>query len=259
MAVAMVMVSVLAAVYIVLGAGMPMSSTDMSTMADMSETERGSSIGSVMLPATWSAGYAALIFLMWWIMMIAIMTPSAAPTVLLFAALTGKTDSGGSAPILSTVFLLGYLTVWAVFSLLATGLQWVLELRGLVSPDMMVITSALLGGSLLVGAGFYQLSPLKQVCLEHCRSPMRFLVERRRSGASGVFRMGVEHGAFCLGCCWFLMALLFVGGIMNLYWIIGLALFVAVEKLAPMGGLLSRTSGLVLVSAGVWFIWQGIV
>ena len=190
--------------------------------------------------------------------MVAMMLPSAAPTILLYSTLQQKIADAASAAPLGTVFLSGYLVVWAVFSLTATGLQWSLELRGLVSPARMALTSGLIGGCVLLAAALYQLSPLKRVCLEHCRSPMRFLVERRRPGFAGAFQMGLEHGAFCVGCCWFLMALLFVGGIMNLYWIAGLAILVALEKLAPIGGQIAKASSIVLGIAGLWMLWQAV-
>jgi predicted metal-binding membrane protein len=244
-----------AAAYTVLGIGMPMSAIQMTTKADMGTA--GIGMPSVLMPAAWSADYALLVFLMWWVMMVAMMLPSAAPTVLLYTALTRRTTAPHAPASLAATFMVGYLAVWAGFSLAATGLQWLLELRGLVSPATMTVTSSLLGGSVLLAAAAYQLSPLKRVCLEHCRSPMRFLVERRRSGQAGAFMMGIEHGAFCLGCCWALMALLFVGGIMNLYWIAGLALFVAAEKLLPRGERLAQALAAILALAGLWMLARG--
>ena len=189
-------------------------------------------------------------------MMIAMMVPSAAPTVLLYAALTRKSAPANGAPRLPFVFLSGYLAVWAGFSLLATAAQWLLELHGYVSPMMMVLVSNTLAGVVLLVAGLYQFTPLKDACLNHCRSPLAFLIGSHRPGAGGAFRMGLEHGAFCLGCCWFLIALLFVGGIMNLYWIAGLAIYVAVEKLAPSGRTFSRIAGAAMAAAGLWLLAQ---
>ncbi len=244
-------------IYTVLGLGMPMSAiemTSMTTRAGPAGMASGSPMDMMMAPADWSARYAVLVFLMWWVMMVAMMLPSAAPTILLYTALARRTTAAGSPASLAASFVGGYLVVWAVFSVVATSLQWTLELRGLVSPAMMVLTSSLVGGSVLLAAAIYQLSPIKRVCLEHCRNPMQFLVERRRPGIAGTFAMGLEHGAFCLGCCWFLMALLFVGGIMNLYWIAGLAVFVAIEKLAPMGGRVAQVAAVALAIAGIWMI-----
>lgn len=202
----------------------------------------------------WSAGYAVLVFLMWWVMMIAMMLPGVAPTVLLHSALHRQAGGHEAFPATSSAFLLGYLAAWAGFSLLAAAAQWVAESAGLVSSTMMTLTGTLTGGILLIAAGAFQFTPLKSACLDHCRSPFRFLVERRRPGTWGAFHMGLEHGIYCLGCCWFLMALLFVGGIMNLYWIVGLAAFVALEKLAPCGQALSRMAGAALVLWGAWTV-----
>lgn len=261
---AIVGIVAIAALYTVLGIGMPMSAIEMTAMAgagpgEGSMTMDGGGMAMMAMPAAWSFGYAVLVFLMWWVMMVAMMLPSAAPTVLLYSVLVRRTAEAAAAAPLAMAFMAGYLAVWAGFSLAATGLQWMLELHGLVSPAMMTLTSSVIGGCVLLAASAYQLSALKRVCLEHCRSPMQFLVERRRPGLSGAFRMGVEHGAFCLGCCWFLMALLFVGGIMNLYWIAGLAVLVALEKLAPVGGRLATLSAVALAVAGIWMISQALV
>ena len=155
-------------------------------------------------------------------MMAAMMLPSAAPILLLFARINRKEKSAGRPFIPTGIFAAGYLVAWGGFSALATGLQWALERLGLLSP-MMATTSYWLGGAILLAAGVWQLTPIKGICLRHCRSPMGFLVQSWRPGRGGAFRMGLEHGSFCLGCCWFLMGLLFFGGIMNLFWIIGLA------------------------------------
>jgi predicted metal-binding membrane protein len=144
----------------------------------------------------------------------------------------------------------GYLAVWGAFSLAAALAQWSLELAGLISPRTMTAGPAI-AGVILLAAGLYQLSPLKQACLRRCRSPVAFLAAHWRPGAAGAFRLGLAHGAYCVGCCWFLMALLFVGGVMNPFWIGALALYVLAEKLAPRGHLLSRASGLLLAGAGV--------
>ena len=137
----------------------------------------------------------------------------------------------------------------------ATASQWLLEQAGLLHTMLMWSTSAVLSGIFLVAAGLYQLTPLKDVCLKHCRSPLHFLMHGFRTGASGAFRMGVEHGLYCVGCCWVLMVLLFVGGTMNLVWIAGLAIFVLIEKIAPQGIWFGRISGGVLVAAGAYLLF----
>jgi len=214
----------------------------------------------LMSPVTWTPGYALLMLSMWWLMMIAMMLPSAAPMVLLHAAVTRRglalaDDTGRNAPsrrLLSatTAFIGGYLIMWGTFSLVAVVAQWALE-RG-AGFSAMMSPSNFLGSRLLLAAGLWQLTPLKTVCLGHCRSPISFLSAHWRPGVGGAFRMGTEHGVFCLGCCWFLMALLFYGGVMNLLWIIGLALFVLVEKMLPSGMAFGRVTGLLLIAWGVW-------
>ena len=211
-------------------------------------------------PVTRTPGYALLMFSMWWLMMIAMMLPSAAPMVLLHAAVTRKglaraDNAGGSSPShrlhsATTAFIAGYLMMWGAFSLVAVVAQWALGYGELLS-GMMMSTSKLLSSGLLLAAGVWQITPLKTVCLRHCRSPISFLSTHWRPGVGGAFRMGLDHGVFCLGCCWFLMALLFYGGIMNLIWIIGLALFVLAEKVMPAGVALGRVTGLLLIAWGV--------
>ncbi len=193
---------------------------------------------------------------MWAVMMVGMMLPSATPTILLFAALGRRHKAGGRRLAPVWTFAAGYISVWTAYSLGATALQWGLERAALLSP-MMASTSAVLGGLILIAAGLYQLSPAKRRCLEHCRSPVEFLSRRWRNGAAGAFAMGLEHGAFCLGCCWVLMALLFVGGVMNLLWVAAIAVFVLAEKAAPFGRGLSRVSALLLVLAGVGVIVAG--
>ena len=255
-------VVLLAVLYTVFGVGMNMSALEMTTGSMGEATAMGGKtmqqggMAAMAMPAAWTPGYAVLVFFMWWIMMIAMMVPSAAPTVLLYSALTRKSAQANGAPRLTFVFLSGYLVVWAGFSLLATAAQWLLELNGYVSPMMMVLVSNTLAGIVLLVAGLYQFTPLKDACLNHCRSPLAFLIGSHRPGAGGAFRMGLEHGAFCLGCCWFLMALLFVGGIMNLYWIAGLAIYVAVEKLAPSGRTVGRVAGVAMAAGGLWLLGQ---
>jgi predicted metal-binding membrane protein len=198
----------------------------------------------------WSATDFLLTFLMWAIMMVGMMVPGAAPMILLYARVC-RTQREKGRPFAPTgAFLAGYLAVWSAFSLVATLLQWALEQAALLSP-MVVSTSPILGGGLLIAAGVYQLSPLKHVCLRHCRGPLDFIMRHWRKGTGGALIMGIEHGAYCVGCCWFLMGLLFVGGVMNLLWVAGIAILVLLEKVAPLGELTARAGGVALAGAGL--------
>jgi len=232
----------LAWVYLAAGAAMD---TDMADMA-------------MDMPMPWSPFYAALVFVMWWVMMIAMMVPSAAPTILLFAAIRRKQGPADHPSVQAWIFCGGYLLMWAGFSLLAVLAQWALERAGLLSMAM-ASTSAVLGGVVLLAAGLYQLTPLKNACLRYCQSPVLFLSRYWQPGAGGALRMGLRHGGYCLGCCWFLMALLFVGGVMNLGWIAGIALYVAAEKLLPIGRALSRPAGVALCAAGAFLLARALV
>ena len=227
--------------WLVTGAGMEMSAVEMTAMAGMD--------GWLMRPAVWTLAYAALIFAMWWVMMVAMMLPSAAPMLLLFARVNRKDKEAGAPLVPIALFAAGYLLVWGGFCAVATALQWGLESARLLSP-MLVTTNKWLGAGILIAAGLSQFTPLKAICLRHCRTPLGFLLGSWRRGRLGALRMGLEHGAFCLGCCWFLMALLFFGGVMNLYWIAGLAVFVLLEKTIPLGHWLGRVAGVVLVAWG---------
>ena len=207
--------------------------------------------------APWSPSYWIVMALMWWVMMIAMMVPSAAPMILLYARVHRHAQKKGQmdhAVIPIVEFVSGYLLAWLAFSLAATSLQWSLEQAGLMHTMMMWSTSSVLSGSLLMTAGIYQLSPLKSACLKHCRSPADFLSRRWRKDRLGAARMGLEHGLYCIGCCWFLMVLLFAGGIMNLVWIAGLAIFVLIEKLAPYGYWIGRASGFLVIAAGGYLL-----
>jgi predicted metal-binding membrane protein len=232
----LVAVVLLAWLWLFLGAGIDMSAMDMGG-------------GNIMLMAPeWSVGYAGLTFLMWAIMMMAMMLPSAAPAVLLAAALMRQRD--GERVIGRTgLFVLGYLLVWFGFSLAGTALQWGFDRVGLLSSDM-ILGSAKWAGVLLIAAGLYQWTSWKQACLVHCRSPFEDLTKYWRRGALGPMLAGIAHGSFCLGCCWMLMALLFVGGVMNLLWIGALALLVLIEKALPVGPRISRWVGAALVGWG---------
>ncbi len=198
---------------------------------------------------SWGGVELLLLFVMWAVMMVAMMVPSVAPLILMFArASRQKSDDrvAGSAAIL----LLGYLVVWWGFSGLAALAQWRLHRAALLSP-MMASTSPVLGGLLLVAAGVFQFTPLKRACLVRCRSPISFLASEWREGRWGTLVMGLWHGAWCVGCCWTLMALLLVAGVMNLLWVAALAVLVLVEKVAPMGERLGRITGAGLIAAGI--------
>ena len=204
----------------------------------------------------WSAADWLAMFLMWAVMMVGMMLPSAAPMILLYDRVRERQEARGASLAATGVFALGYLVAWTLFSLGATTAQWALEQAALLSPTM-VSASPWLGGGLLIAAALYQWTPLKHACLVHCRSPITFLAHHWRPGSSRALRMGLHHGLYCVGCCWVLMALLFVGGVMNLLWIALLALFVLLEKVLPQGELFSRLSALLLAGAGALVILAG--
>ena len=218
--------------YLLAGAGIDMS------MADMP-----------MDPEPWSLAQALLMFAMWWVMMIAMMVPSAAPVILLFAVIKRRQAATENPVIASWLFLAGYLVIWAGFSLVAVSAQWTLEQSGLLS-GMMASTSNLLAGSILLAAGLYQFTPIKRACLHYCQSPVLFLSRYWKPGAVGALRMGFRHGSYCVGCCWFLMALLFVVGVMNLAWVAAVAIYVALEKLLSRSRWISGAAGVVLIASG---------
>jgi len=246
---ALIAVVALSWAYLLAGAGMGMSAFEMTRMSQLGMT--GGMAGTTMMtPAVWTPGYAVLMFFMWWVMMVAMMLPSAAPMILLFAAINRKQRETGHPHVATSIFAVGYLAAWAGFSLVAMILQWGFERTGFLSPTL-VGTNVIFGGVLLLAAGVYQLTPIKHACLRHCRSPLAFLSSHWRRDARGALRMGLVHGAFCVGCCWFLMGLLFFGGVMNLYWIAGLALFVMFEKTVPAGHWLGYATGVALLAWGV--------
>jgi predicted metal-binding membrane protein len=206
-----------------------------------------------MMEATWDARYLLLIFLMWAAMMVAMMLPSALPTILIFHNAVRNDPKVSSPPRRMFAFAAGYILAWFGFSIGATLLQWGLAEAALLSP-MMVSASPWLGGAILVVAGVYQWTPLKYACLQHCRSPLAFLVEHWQPGMRGALQLGLRQGLQCVGCCWALMLLLFVGGVMSLLWIGAITAFVLMEKLAPYGAQGGRLSGLALVIAGAWVL-----
>lgn len=212
---------------------------------------------AVATPIQWTISYAIMMFAMWWGMMIAMMLPSAAPVILLYAKISGEgalsTDTM-QASLRPAAFVAGYLLAWGGFSGLAVALQWLFKSLELLSPAMMSTSSNAFAGGVLIYAGAYQLSPLKRACLKHCQNPLGFIVHHWRDRLPGALGMGLEHGFYCLGCCMGLMAILFFGGIMNLYWIAGLAFLVLLEKLLPFGARLSTATGPLLIVWGLWFL-----
>lgn len=213
-------------------AGMKMSSPDMQT---------------------WAASQLLPLFLMWAEMMIAMMVPSAAPMVLMFGAVNRKRREAERPFVPTGMFLLGYLVVWTLFSAIAALAQWMLHAKALLSP-MMASTSPFFGGAILLVAGVFQWTPLKQACLRHCRSPLSFLLTDWREGRLGALIMGIKHGAACTGCCWMLMALLFVAGVMNMWWVAAITILVLLEKVLPHGLQIGRAAGVALVLWGLWLL-----
>lgn len=246
--------------YTAAGAGLGMSAWDMTTLSLLPQQEIAVPMpamsGMDSMPSmatTWDAGTWALVIGMWWTMMIAMMIPSAAPAILLYARVHRHAHAQGQvqathAPI--GAFVAGYFLMWLAFSIVATALQHVLQNAGFVSAMSMGSQVRWASGTTLIVAGIYQLSPLKNACLSHCRAPAAFLSRYWRPGASGALRLGVVHGAWCLGCCWMLMALLFVGGVMNLAWIAALSVLVLAEKVLAAGPWVGRLAGIALVAWG---------
>jgi predicted metal-binding membrane protein len=205
-----------------------------------------------MMTENWDLLHLLLLWAMWTVMMAGMMLPSASPLLLLYGAMARRSVEETAGRQIYALAA-GYLVVWTVFSLVATALQRGLAALLLVSP-MMEVTSSRVSAALLLLAGTYQLTPIKHACLRTCQSPLGFLMTRWRSGLSGAFRLGLEHGAYCVGCCWALMLLLFVGGVMNLTVIAALTAFVAVEKLVPLGLHGARISGVLLMVVGFWMV-----
>jgi predicted metal-binding membrane protein len=231
---ALAAVTALGWAYLFAGAGMTMHEMD------------GMSMPMRMEP--WSLRYGLVVFVMWVVMMAAMMLPGAAPMILLYATIVRRRGNPGRLSV--AFFVSGYVAVWIAFSGAAVLLQFGLEQVALLSP-MMQMTSVALAGTVLIAAGLYQWTPLKQSCLRRCRSPLDFIMTEWRDGDAGAFVMGLRHGVFCVGCCWLLMLLLFVGGVMNLAWIAGLAAFVLIEKVAPAGHWIGRAAGIALI------VWGG--
>lgn len=223
---------------VVLGRRMSLSGHDGAIMA---------AVGVVGTP--WTPVDLLLTFVMWTVMMVGMMGVSAAPVLLVFGATRTAREEGDVAPA-TLAFSLGYAAVWTAFSLVATLAQWMLHETAILSPEM-AASNPLIGGAILIGAGVYQLTPFKGACLAHCRSPLAFLLTKWKNGRDGAFRMGVEHGTFCLGCCWALMCVLFVVGVMNLVWVAALAVFVFLERIGPAPRLVGRAAGIAMIIIGL--------
>ncbi len=237
---------VLAAVAAVIAVAWIYVAIQAQSMSDMGDAAR------VQMTA-WSTADLRVLFVMWTIMMIGMMLPSAVPLMLNFATETREERREGRVLAPTAALVLGYVAVWAGFSVLATIGQWALHEAALLSP-MMVSTSPVLSGVLLLAAGIYQLTPMQYNLLKRCRQPLQFLRLNWREGTGGAFVMGLEHGAYCLGCCFVLMGLLFFGGVMNLLLLAALTVFVLFEKALPYGNIAGRVSGPLMIAAGVYVL-----
>jgi predicted metal-binding membrane protein len=224
---------------------------DRQTAAAMAHGQMMAAMGMSMTQP-WTAADFLFTFAMWVVMMVGMMAGSVAPVLLLFAA-THARHGGRQTPLGILSFGTGYVAVWVGFSACAALAQWALHDAALLSPAMAASSSYVAGGILCV-AGAYQLTPFKRVCLTHCRSPLGFLMTHWRDGVPGALRMGLRHGAYCLGCCWALMCILFAVGVMNLLWVAGLALLVLFEKTGPAGGVVARVAGVAMIAGGVLVI-----
>jgi predicted metal-binding membrane protein len=215
-------------------------------------------MADIAMPAVfvpWNAADFALNMAIWWAMMPGMMLPSAAPMILTFAAINRQKRQRNQPFVPTMVFMSGYLIAWGLFGTFATLADWSFERAALISP-MTGRLIPVVGAIVVIAAGIYQLTPLKSVCLTHCRSPFDFVLNHWRHGTAGALRMGLEHGLYCLGCCWFLMVLLFAAGIMSLLWMAAIAVFIFVEKLLPGGEWIARISGVAMIGFGVYLFCQ---
>lgn len=200
----------------------------------------------------WTPALFAFMFSMWTVMMVGMMLPSAAPMILIYTQVARQATTLGKTFVSAGWFTAGYLLVWIAFSFVATSAQWAFERAALLSPAM-VSASPVFGGIVLIAAGLYQFAPVKDVCLARCRAPLSFVQQHGgfKGDVYGAVRLGALHGLYCVGCCWVLMALLFVGGVMNILWIAGLMIFVLLEKVLPGGRYLTRLAGVAMTVAGI--------
>ena len=219
---------------------------------DLQCVELGARVG-MRVPGVVGLGDAVMLSVMWTVMMVAMMTPTAAPVLLAYNRVQRKRRRQHRPWVPTSVFLAGYLVAWAGYSLPAAGVQVLLHEFALLSSPMAAATP-ILGGVLLIVAGIFQFTPLKDQCLSHCRTPTQFLLSDWRDGRWGAFVMGLEHGWFCIGCCWILMALMFVAGAMNLLWMAAITVFVLLEKVAPKGDIVGRVGGVGMVAWGIWLV-----
>jgi predicted metal-binding membrane protein len=230
-----------------------------SAMSDMAMPDMPTMSSMAMATMhAWSWIEVGVLVVMWAVMMIAMMTPAAAPMILMFSTIHRRRAAEGRPTVPTAIFILGYLVVWALYSVVAALTQAGLHAAAMMSSAM-AATSPLLAGGLLVAAGVFQWTPLKRACLAACRSPLSFLMTGWREGRAGAFGMGLRHGLYCLGCCWALMALLFVAGVMNLLWVAAIAVAVLVEKVVPRGDLVGRLAGVILVAAGMLLVARGVI
>jgi len=225
---------------------------DRQRMADMVMSDMPD-MANMAMPMTWGPTEFALTFAMWWIMMLGMMLPSAAPTILTFATMARRQRARGEKFVPVSIFTIGYLLVWGAFCVAATLLQFSLDQAALLTP-MLEPTAAWIGGALFILGGLYQFTPFKYACLQQCRSPIAFLLNHWRDGWRGALRMGWQHGMYCLGCCWVLMALLFAVGVMNLAWVAAIAAFVFAEKLLPGGVWIGRIAGVLMLAFGAYLV-----
>jgi predicted metal-binding membrane protein len=252
-AAALVVATSLAWAYILwLAANMEMTGSAMGGM-DMSQGDMRAMMETSFRP--WGLADFGFVLAMWAVMMVGMMTPSAAPVILLYAHVGRQAATHGQPFAATGWFAAGYLLVWAGFSLAATCAQWLLERAILLTP-MMTSTSSIFGGIVLIAIGVYQWTPLKYACLAQCQAPLSFIQRHGgfRPEAFASLQLGVLHGAYCVGCCWALMALLFVGGVMNVFWIAGITIMVLLEKIIPAGRFIPRVAGIAFITAGVWLL-----
>jgi predicted metal-binding membrane protein len=216
----------------------------------MGMTDGSIAMQSMVHVRTWTATEFGLRLLMWAAMMVAMMVPTAVPMTLVYAAVARKAARLDNPVAPTFVFVAGYLAVWGLFSIAATAAQRSLDELALLSPTM-ASASPVLGSSLLIAAGAYELSPYKHTCLAQCRTPAHFISQHWRGGRAGAFRMGLGLGTYCVGCCWILMGLLFVGGVMNLLWVATIAIFILLEKTVPFGETGGRVVGAAMILIGL--------
>jgi len=223
----------------------------------MSSTDEANAVMMNMgmrMEAPWTAVDVLFTFIMWAVMMVGMMSPTAAPVMLLFAAMHAQRGQRG-VPVTVLLFGLGYIIVWVGFSVFAAMAQWGLHETALLSPRM-AASSPRIGGAILIAAGGYQLTAAKGACLRRCQSPLGFLMSRWRDGAFGALQMGLRHGAYCLGCCWAIMCVLFAVGVMNLAWVGVLTAFILLEKVGGHGARVARIGGVIMIVAGIGYFFQ---